>query len=131
MIIILTIDYTKHLFIVHGASDTSPEPILTNKSSRQLYGLNIPNPYINCPNVKNPVSNDVRCVKCQGLDYCSSLNNYFVQEVYYPDISDLSETCSVIESLGSRMNNELFGRGRSFRDTKLCRGDYLFNLSLH
>lgn len=70
--------------------------------------------------------NTIPCVKCSGLSYCSILNGYMIQEVYYPENLNLMNlqqigTCSVIESLGKRLSNEIFGNGRTFRDTSVCR----------
>lgn len=66
-------------------------------------------------------SNPVPCVKCQNLDQCKSLNGFQIQEVYYPNNLAYRETCNVIESLGVRQSSELFGNGRTFRDTPQCR----------
>lgn len=91
------------------------------KSRRKLYGNFIENAEVNCPNVKNDTV--VPCVKCNGLTQCQALNGYVVQEVYYPKNLDLSGTCLVLEDLGERMNEEIFGEGRTFRDTEDCRGE--------
>ena len=60
------------------------------------------------------------CVICHGLSYCDVLNGLLVQEVYYPKQDDLG-TCSIIEALGIRMDQEIFGIGRTFRDSPQCR----------
>jgi hypothetical protein len=53
--------------------------------------------------------------------YCSALNGYVVQEVYLPSNLNLQGTCNVIESLGRNMHREIFGPGKTFRDTPNCR----------
>lgn len=74
------------------------------------------------PDPNNPPEgvSDAVCVICHGLDYCDVLNGLLIQEVYYPK-QDVLGTCSIIENLGIRMNNEIFGIGRTFRDTPQCR----------
>jgi hypothetical protein len=72
--------------------------------------------------LKDPYTTTVPCVICRSLSYCSALNNLMVQENYYPDNLDLLGACYVIESLGERMSSEIFGLGKSFRDTLECRG---------
>jgi len=72
--------------------------------------------------LKEPYTGDVPCVICRSLTYCQALNNLMVQEVYDPDNLNLLGTCYVLEALGQRMNDEVFGQGRSFRDTPECRG---------
>ena len=67
------------------------------------------------------VSDDVVCVACKDLEYCQILNGYMVQEVYYPDNPEFLGTCKVIESLAERLDGEIFGVGRTFRDTPQCR----------
>jgi hypothetical protein len=64
----------------------------------------------------------VPCVKCQGLKACSVLNGLMIQEVYYPRDLDRLGTCVVLEALGNRVMNEVFGPGGIFRDTATCRG---------
>lgn len=68
--------------------------------------------------------NDTSCIICRGLSYCSVLNNKLIQEVYLPKNTAFLETCHVIESLGSRMYSEIFGEGKTFRDTAQCRGKH-------
>jgi hypothetical protein len=61
------------------------------------------------------------CVICAGLTYCSALNGLLVQEVYYPAPNAKLGTCNIIDTLGERMNNEIFGIGKTFRDSPQCR----------
>lgn len=63
----------------------------------------------------------VECVKCEKLEVCQILNTKQIQEVYYPDNLEYKETCNVIEALGTRVSLEIFGNGRTFRDTPQCR----------
>ncbi len=95
--------------------------------SRQLYGEFITHSELNCPNIRQVGSNStptvVPCIKCSGLTTCSILNGFTVQEVYYPNNLDLRGTCTIIESLGNQMTSQIFGTGRSFRDTPQCRGE--------
>jgi hypothetical protein len=70
----------------------------------------------------NGTSNSVPCVKCSNLKYCEILNQLIIQEVYYPNNLELRGTCSVIEQLAENMYSEIFGLGRTFRDTAQCRG---------
>lgn len=67
------------------------------------------------------VSDNVVCVACKNLDHCRILNGFMVQEVYYPDNPEFLGTCRVIEALATRLNGEIFGVGRTFRDTAQCR----------
>lgn len=67
----------------------------------------------------------VECTLCptSTMIYCKSLANLLIQEVYYPNgaASGQPGTCAVLESLGERIYNEIFGTGRAFRDTSQCR----------
>ena len=63
----------------------------------------------------------VPCIICQGLKTCSILNTLQIQEVYYPNNLNLLGTCTVLEDLGNRIAKEVFGNGRTFRDTVQCR----------
>lgn len=76
------------------------------------------------------LADTVPCVICRSLSYCSALNNLMVQEVYYPNNLDLLGTCYVLEALGKRVSSEIFGPGRSFRDTTECRGNLCINFTL-
>lgn len=84
------------------------------------------------PNQNDLFHNDTRqlatvpCVVCRNLEYCQALNNFMVQENYYPENLNLLGSCYVLEALGKRMNSEIFGPGKSFRDTTECRGNLLF-----
>jgi hypothetical protein len=110
-----------------------PHKYLTNKYERSLYGEFIPDSENNCPNSdkNNPgaktnltADSEVVCVGCSSLSVCSALNGLSVQEVYYPKNADLKGTCAIIEQLGKRMSREIFGVGRTFRDTPDCRSKY-------
>ena len=65
------------------------------------------------------------CVRCLGLSTCRVLNNKRIEETYYP--SELTgsggnaNTCTILEELGNRVALEVFGTGRTFRDTPTCR----------
>jgi hypothetical protein len=61
------------------------------------------------------------CPKCSNLDVCRSLNNKMVQEKYDPAHIRTKITCTVLEDLGHRLSEEIFGNGKSFRDTPECR----------
>ncbi len=73
--------------------------------------------------VKDPYDpmKPVPCVLCRTLKYCEVVNTYMLQEVYYPKRIDLLESCKVLDSLGKRMSETVFGSQRTFRDTKECR----------
>ena len=61
-------------------------------------------------------------IKCTGLDKCHVLNGKYVQETYYPEqTSSNAAKCSIIEGLAERLSTEIFGKGRTFRDTEQCR----------
>jgi hypothetical protein len=64
----------------------------------------------------------VPCAVCTGLSQCKVLNSFMVEEVYYPKDPGRRETCNVIEALGKRVSTDIFGNGRTFRDTEQCRG---------
>lgn len=69
------------------------------------------------------VEDDVKCSFCPTtMKYCSILSNKMIQEKYLPKNTNVKETCKVFESLGKRMSDEVFGPGRTFRDTPHCRG---------
>lgn len=67
------------------------------------------------------VADSVQCSNCQGLDKCSVLNGKLIEERYYASINLKYGTCVILESLGVRMDEEIFGKGRAFRDTPQCR----------
>ena len=85
-----------------GFSDSSQRGVFDNHPHRSL------------------VEQDV-CPKCSNLTVCRSLNNKMVQEKYDPNHINTKITCSVLEDLGSRLSEEIFGNGKSFRDTPQCR----------
>ncbi len=61
------------------------------------------------------------CVLCSNLKYCRALNGLLIQEVYLPGNPDKLGTCTVYEDLGERMYSEIFGIGKTFRDSDQCR----------
>ena len=61
------------------------------------------------------------CSVCSGLKYCSVLNGLMVEERYYITPQPAVGTCAILESLGSRMADGIFGVGQAFRDTAQCR----------
>jgi len=66
-----------------------------------------------------PVS-PVPCIICSNLRTCSALNGLLIQEKYYPNNLALLGTCYVLENLAVRVKGEIFGNGKTFRDTELC-----------
>ena len=63
---------------------------------------------------------EVPCVICRDMEYCDALNGLQIEEVYLPNnLNDLG-TCRVLDELGNKVRNEVFGNGRSFRDTTQC-----------
>lgn len=52
---------------------------------------------------------------------CSILENLLIMEVYLPNNPEARGTCNVIEALGQRMYDEVFGNGKTFRDTTQCK----------
>jgi hypothetical protein len=93
---------------------------------RNLYGEFIPNSAANCPltSASGTGTNKsvVPCPKCANLVMCKIINGRTIQEVYYPLNIDLRGTCTIIEELAVRMSLEIFGVGKTFRDTPECRG---------
>lgn len=75
------------------------------------------------PDINNPPDgvDSAICVICRNLEYCTALNGLLIQEVYYPESNAKLGTCHIIDQLGERMYNEIFGIGRTFRDTPQCR----------
>lgn len=73
----------------------------------------------------HPIPDDldsINCFVCSNLNYCRALNALLIQERYYPgDVVTDSGTCGIIDNLGKRVQGEIFGNGRTFRDTPLCR----------
>lgn len=80
--------------------------------------------------LKGVYTTTVPCVTCQGLKYCSNLNGYLIEEVYSPNDLIQRDTCAYLDSLGQRLNNEIFGQGRTFRDSAQCRSIVLQYLCL-
>lgn len=82
------------------------------------------------PIVKTPydAADPVQCVVCPvgKMNYCSIVGGKLIQEVYYPKNPAFLESCNVLESLGKRMYDEIFGVGKTFRDTPQCRGKLRF-----
>lgn len=80
------------------------------------------------------------CQQCPpyDLNLCTALRSLLIEEVYFPVDSTTGVviskdatnggTCAVIESLAVRVNSEIFGIGRSFRDTPQCRGITTLNI---
>ncbi len=57
----------------------------------------------------------------------SIATNYISQEVYFPNgggAAGTGGTCKVLDDLAVRIDNEIFGNGRTFRDTPQCRGTF-------
>lgn len=77
------------------------------------------------------VDTNPNCPFCTNLKYCRILNGYMAEEVYiskqYYESSYVGKlietegTCSVFEALGKRMYNEVFGKGKPFREDPQCR----------
>lgn len=64
---------------------------------------------------------EVPCVICRDMSWCSALNGFQIQEVYLPfNLNDLG-TCKVLDALGEKVALEVFGNGRTFRDTPQCK----------
>ena len=63
---------------------------------------------------------EVPCVICRDMEYCSALNGLQIEEVYLPNNLNDMGTCRVLDELGSKVKSEVFGNGRSFRDTTQC-----------
>jgi len=63
----------------------------------------------------------VVCETCTGLVNCPVLNQYRIEEVYLPNNLAQKGTCTVLDQLGGRVKGEVFGPGRTFRDTPQCR----------
>lgn len=63
----------------------------------------------------------VPCVICRDMSNCPALNGFQIQEVYLPyNLNDLG-TCRVLDALGKKVASEVFGNGRTFRDTPQCK----------
>ena len=69
------------------------------------------------------VASDVSCSFCPAdkMKYCRILSGLMVQETYLPKDTSRKEICTVLEALGARLSGEIFGNGRSFRDSADCR----------
>jgi len=63
----------------------------------------------------------IMCVTCRGMKYCSVLDGYMVEEVYLPDNPDALGTCKALDQLGLRVQQKVFGRGATFRNSYQCR----------
>jgi hypothetical protein len=55
------------------------------------------------------------------MQSCPALNQYRIEEVYLPNNLEKKGTCHVLDELGERVSQEVFGNGRTFRDTPQCR----------
>ena len=70
---------------------------------------------------------DIKCITCTRMRYCTALNRGYVQEKYYPDnVESIAwtgppGTCAIIDGLAERVQAEIFGYGKTFRNTPLCR----------
>lgn len=66
--------------------------------------------------------NCVKCEKCENMVQCKALNGFMLMETYYPEHSDRgSEICYIIDRFAGKLSEEIFGIGRTFRDTPQCR----------
>jgi hypothetical protein len=72
-------------------------------------------------NVNRNLASTPVCVLCSNLQYCKALNGLLIQEVYLPGNPDQLGTCRVYEDLGERIYNEIFGIGKTFRDSDQCK----------
>ena len=76
---------------------------------------------------------NVKCVKCSLTDLetktCTALENFQIQEIYYKENLERKETCKIIDRLGYRVSKEIFGNGRTFRNTTNCR-DIVMQVSI-
>ena len=65
---------------------------------------------------------ETKCLICSKLTYCKALNSFYIQEKYYPVyVEGNPGTCGIIEDLAKRVQLEVFGNGKTFRDSPLCR----------
>ena len=104
--------------ILYPSRDEIARQLLLNVTSRPQ-----PTQHMRSLQIGDPPegTDDALCVICRGLDKCDVLNGLLIQEVYYPEQNAEFGTCKIYESLGVRMDNEIFGNGRTFRDTPQCR----------
>ena len=74
----------------------------------------------------------VLCQKCANLQTCRILNTYLIEEIYFSSVPTVtlvgqsqqpSGTCKIIEDRGIRLDKEIFGPDKTFRDTITCRGE--------
>ena len=75
--------------------------------------------YVNsddCGVYPNP---DPCCIRCLDLEYCTVLNNKYIEDTYTPGASKYQGSCKNIEDQATRL--DIFGTDRTFRDTTLCR----------
>jgi len=110
------VDLEQHLFPNRSLSGTST-PIYQQGGLRRLDA--------NPTSIPTPSPFSYPCTVCRGLSACSILNGFMVEEVYYPNNLLYLETCKVLESLGKRMEGQIFGTGRTFRDTPQCRCEFI------
>eukprot|EP01038_Epipyxis_sp_PR26KG_P004907 gene4907-6870_t len=74
------------------------------------------------PYVKGTTSCSV-CTKAT-MSICKVLIDFKIEEKYYPSTGSSAtsaETCKVIDALGKRVSQSIFGVGKTFRDTAQCR----------
>lgn len=101
------------------------ETVGTGPARRRLHpqSLREEDPYRRTLRLETPSDYDadeVTCSNCNGLEKCSVLNGLLVEERYYPVVNQEFGTCRIIEALGVRMSEEIFGVGKTFRDTQQC-----------
>ncbi|CAM9797920.1 unnamed protein product, partial [Chrysoparadoxa australica] len=59
------------------------------------------------------------CAECFGLNYCRRLNNFMLEDKYYPTEPAILGSCDNLEYRASKL--EVFGPSETFRDTPECR----------
>lgn len=132
--IILLFLFSLHLIVTQN--NIRSNPISRSKDVEALVELLFPNRTaesssdsrrLQVEKVPYNASNPVPCVICRGLKKCTILNGFLVQETYYPKNLNYRETCKVIDKFGARIEELVFGNGKTFRDTPQCRGNFWIN----
>ncbi|CAN0069268.1 unnamed protein product, partial [Phaeothamnion confervicola] len=59
------------------------------------------------------------CTECYGLQYCSALTGFEVEDKYMPSVASSQGSCWDFDERAQRL--EVFGPERTFRDTDTCR----------
>ena len=81
---------------------------------------------------ESPQASKVLCQKCANLQTCRILNALFIEEIYFSSVPTMTlagepqqptGTCKIIEDRGIRLDKEIFGPDKTFRDTVTCRGE--------